>query len=201
MGVCRGAGLIPGLVQWVKGSSGPGGARRLHLWLRFNPLPQEIPYAAGTAVKKKKQKYKIKENFRRSNISSQPFRLLELRTGTTWYSEWWISNLWINIDLEIIYLHLSFILQIFKKTKVQEDKSTAYYHISNSITKLECQISNYFQFKFLLCPYKETWKWKNVFLMISILDKIINYFAITLDFQHECWKLPIPTHWLLAHHW
>ena len=42
----RGAGLIPGPIQQVKGSS------TAQLRLRFNPWPQELSYTAGAVIKK-----------------------------------------------------------------------------------------------------------------------------------------------------
>ena len=69
-----GAGLIPSLAQWVKGSgiamSCGVGCRRgsdpalLWLWCRsaavapIQPLARELPYAVGAALKRKKAKNK-----------------------------------------------------------------------------------------------------------------------------------------------
>ena len=71
------AGLIPGLYQWVKGSGvamsyGVGDRRRsdlalLWLWHRpvarapIRPLAWEPPHAVGTALKRQKEKKRIKE--------------------------------------------------------------------------------------------------------------------------------------------
>ena len=46
----------PGPVQWVKGPALPHLWHRSQLCLRFNPWPQELPYAAGMAIKKRKEK-------------------------------------------------------------------------------------------------------------------------------------------------
>jgi len=43
-------GLNPSLAQWVKVP------RIVQLWLKFNPLAWEFPYAMGMAIKKKKGK-------------------------------------------------------------------------------------------------------------------------------------------------
>ena len=51
LGCPRDVGLIPSLVQWVKGS----GIVMAALWViavaQIQSLPQELPYAAGTAIK------------------------------------------------------------------------------------------------------------------------------------------------------
>ena len=72
------AGSLPGLAQWGKGSgvavrygigrrlSSDLGLLGLWLWLEaaalIGPLAWKLPYAAGTAVKKKKRRRKSKLN-------------------------------------------------------------------------------------------------------------------------------------------
>ena len=49
---CRGTGLISSLAQWVKKDLAlPQLQHRLQLLFRFNPWPQELPYATGKVIK------------------------------------------------------------------------------------------------------------------------------------------------------
>ena len=44
--------LIPGLVHCVKDPALPQLWQRLHMWLRFDPWPGEVSYAAGAGGEK-----------------------------------------------------------------------------------------------------------------------------------------------------
>ena len=50
--------MNPSLAQWVKVP------RIVQLWLKFNPLAWEFPYAMGMAIKKKKKKVNKKQGSR-----------------------------------------------------------------------------------------------------------------------------------------
>ena len=47
---------VPTVAQWVKDLMLPQLWCRSQLWLRFNPLSREFPYAAGVAKKERKRK-------------------------------------------------------------------------------------------------------------------------------------------------
>ena len=51
----------------------------MHLWLEFYPLAQELPYAAGAAVKKKKKK-KIRLMAKSNPIANKILKS-SIRTG------------------------------------------------------------------------------------------------------------------------
>ena len=50
----RGTGLIPGLVQWVKGSDIAAAAAQVAAVAQLQSLARELPYAVGVAIKLKK---------------------------------------------------------------------------------------------------------------------------------------------------
>ena len=55
LGCCGGVGLIPGPAQWVKGSGIAAPAVEATSVARIQYLGQELPYATGAAILKKKK--------------------------------------------------------------------------------------------------------------------------------------------------
>ena len=56
MGPCEGKGLIPGPVQWFEGSGIAAAVAYIANVAQVRALAQELPYAAGIAIKKKEKK-------------------------------------------------------------------------------------------------------------------------------------------------
>ena len=52
-GCCRGAGLIPGVAQWVKGFGVAAAVAQVTAGAQIQSLAQELPYTMGAAIKLK----------------------------------------------------------------------------------------------------------------------------------------------------
>ena len=55
LGPCRGAGSIPGPVQWVKGSGVAPAVAEITAVVQTHSLAWELPYATGVTIKWKKK--------------------------------------------------------------------------------------------------------------------------------------------------
>ena len=64
LGCCGGVGSISSLMQWVKGSSVATAAVEVTAVDQIQSMTQELQYAMGTSIKRKKKSVKMKEFYK-----------------------------------------------------------------------------------------------------------------------------------------